>query len=475
MAISTTWDLAGNTGTDPTKNFLGTTDGEPLVIETSGKERVYIDAQGNVGIGSGFGTKTPPQQKLQVEGNLHMDGNPIYLRKDPKDQNHGLQWYGGGRTFAKADPDGPVLFGWKGGALGSTDGGQQKIALRWNSDGDGNVLISGILDCGGPLRIGGDVVMNDHDVRLRGEADRNHGIGWYGSGKPWTEDSDGSEFPGPLIPGPDGPVIYGWAGGALGTMYDGQKGTALRWSRDGSVSVTNQLSTGQLFSNYVETATAKIGNATIDWDLAVNSIKSDYLDLNPKFPTKDPNYVSWPAAPEGIRISNQGYTGPPWVIFHNALDATDDYSLQFIHQRDPRKLRSGLSRIYFYENGNLEISGNVAAKPGGGEWGDTSDERLKTNIRPLAGALTDLLKLQGTTYEWKEPERHGDLAGRQIGFIGQDVEKVFPEWVSTGREGYKLLTIRGFSALSVEAFRELKNLCDGLRKRLDDLELTQSA
>ena len=109
MAISTTWDLAGNTGTDPTKNFLGTTDGEPLVIETSGKERVYIDAQGNVGIGSGFGTKTPPQQKLQVEGNLHMDGNPIYLRKDPKDQNHGLQWYGGGRTFAKADPDGPVL------------------------------------------------------------------------------------------------------------------------------------------------------------------------------------------------------------------------------------------------------------------------------------------------------------------------------------------------------------------------------
>ena len=40
--------------------------------------------------------------------------------------------------------------------------------------------------------------------------------------------------------------------------------------------------------------------------------------------------------------------------------------------------------------------------------------------------------------------------------IAQEVETVLPDWVSTTPEGYKLLAIRGFEALTVEAFRELQ-------------------
>src|SRR2546429_4411081 len=50
--MSLSWDITGNAGTDPNHNFLGTTDGRPLVIQTNG----------NVGIG----TKTPAD-KLQVQ------------------------------------------------------------------------------------------------------------------------------------------------------------------------------------------------------------------------------------------------------------------------------------------------------------------------------------------------------------------------------------------------------------------------
>jgi len=345
-----------------------------------------------------------------------------------------------------------------------------------------------IDDNTGKMSITGNVAMYDHDVQLRGQTDQNHGFGWYGPGKPWTEDSTDGDFP-TVTPRPDGPVIYGWAGGALGTMQDGQKGTALRWRTDGSVSVSGNLSAASAsFASSLGASSAEIGFVKIDWNLDVGIIKSSFLNLIPKFPSRPMYDYGWEYlsndlwdVPEGVRIINQGYTGPPWVIYHNALDATDDYSLAFIHQRDPRKGRSGVSQIAFLEDGSVEISGylkigsNWAGKPGGGEWTDTCDERLKTNIRPLTGALTNLLKLQGITYEWKEPEKHGDLAGTQIGFIGQAVEKVFPEGVSTDREGYKLLSIRGFSALSVEAFRELKNLCDDLRTRLDGLELRQSA
>jgi hypothetical protein len=58
-----------------------------------------------------------------------------------------------------------------------------------------------------------------------------------------------------------------------------------------------------------------------------------------------------------------------------------------------------------------------------------SDARLKKDIKPLEGALDRLLQLRGVTFEWKEPEKHANMTGRQRGFIAQEVEKVMPEWV----------------------------------------------
>ena len=49
------WELTGNAGTDPTKDFLGTTDGQPLVLKVNGVEHVRLDTGGNVG----FGTEQP--------------------------------------------------------------------------------------------------------------------------------------------------------------------------------------------------------------------------------------------------------------------------------------------------------------------------------------------------------------------------------------------------------------------------------
>jgi hypothetical protein len=105
---------------------------------------------------------------------------------------------------------------------------------------------------------------------------------------------------------------------------------------------------------------------------------------------------------------------------------------------------------------NLELFEGQAFKPGGGAWGVVSDRRLKKNIEPLSGALEKMLKLRSVTYEYKEPEKVHQFAGSQVGFVAQEVEEVFPEWVTVNAEGYKTVTIRGFESMTVEAVRELR-------------------
>ena len=65
-AAGSNWLLTGNSGTTPGTNFLGTTDANPLAFRTSNLERMRLDANGNLGIGT-----NAPQQSLEVKnGNL---------------------------------------------------------------------------------------------------------------------------------------------------------------------------------------------------------------------------------------------------------------------------------------------------------------------------------------------------------------------------------------------------------------------
>jgi hypothetical protein len=123
--------------------------------------------------------------------------------------------------------------------------------------------------------------------------------------------------------------------------------------------------------------------------------------------------------------------------------------------------------------GNLSVYGN-AFKPLGGSWSVLSDRRAKKSIQPIDGALRQLLKLRGVTYEYTNPSAFHELPGTHIGMVAQEVEQVFPAWVDTGADGYKRLTFRGFEAVTVEAIRELNTRTtqsvDELVARLAELE-----
>jgi len=127
----------------------------------------------------------------------------------------------------------------------------------------------------------------------------------------------------------------------------------------------------------------------------------------------------------------------------------------------------------------LELSLNSAAKPTSNTWTISSDRRLKKNVQPLTGSLEKLLSLRGVSYEWIDPSTQGNMTGTYPGMIAQDVEKVFPEWIGTGADGYKTLTVIGFEGLAVEGLRELRQEKDAqvaeLQARVSALERALSA
>lgn len=52
MNTNNNWSIDGNEGTNPTTNFLGTTDNQDLVIRTNNLENIRVNTNGNVGIGT---------------------------------------------------------------------------------------------------------------------------------------------------------------------------------------------------------------------------------------------------------------------------------------------------------------------------------------------------------------------------------------------------------------------------------------
>ncbi|MBL7800134.1 MAG: hypothetical protein JNL95_05355 [Chitinophagales bacterium] len=105
---------------------------------STGTQALFVLNNGNVGIGGLFAT-----EKLDVNGNIRTNNGDIYLRSST-DVNHGIGFYdnvGQSKVFANTSINGPVVYGYAGGALGTTAGGQ-KVALKWNNSGQvaiGNV------------------------------------------------------------------------------------------------------------------------------------------------------------------------------------------------------------------------------------------------------------------------------------------------------------------------------------------------
>ena len=89
-----------------------------------------------------------------------------------------------------------------------------------------------------------------------------------------------------------------------------------------------------------------------------------------------------------------------------------------------------------------------------------SDERLKKNIVDLKNVSGDLEKLKTVRFEWKSTSE------ADIGFIAQDVEKIFPTLVKTNKDGFKSVKYVNFVPILVQGYREQAEELRKLKKIL---------
>jgi hypothetical protein len=101
-----------------------------------------------------------------------------------------------------------------------------------------------------------------------------------------------------------------------------------------------------------------------------------------------------------------------------------------------------------------------------------SDQRWKTNIKAIQNALDNVLKMQGVTYHWKVdeyPDKHFP-EGEQVGFIAQEIEKVYPQVVHTDKDGYKSVDYSKLTPILVEAIKEQQKIIEELQKVIQHLQ-----
>lgn len=97
----------------------------------------------------------------------------------------------------------------------------------------------------------------------------------------------------------------------------------------------------------------------------------------------------------------------------------------------------------------------------------TSDRSLKKNIRPIENPLDRVLQLKGYNFEMIKDN------STSIGFVAQDVQKVFPEVVMPIADGKLGVDYGKLIAPVVEAVRELKKENEALKSEIDAIKAAQ--
>src|SRR5690349_18577120 len=113
------WELTGNVGTNPSNNFLGTTDNQPLVIKTNGTEAIRVTTDEKVGIGN-----SNPEFKLEVTAQNQLG---LAVQGLNSGIGAGLQL----QSIGPGAPGGPGGRGWELLATGATSAqGEGKFNIR---------------------------------------------------------------------------------------------------------------------------------------------------------------------------------------------------------------------------------------------------------------------------------------------------------------------------------------------------------
>lgn len=498
----TTWDIIGNSGTNPATNFIGTTDNKALRIRTNNSVRMTVNSNGKVGIGT-----TAPAAILDITKNGTADLNV------KSNNGHAKIIIDRGSTDSTALLEFRTLGG-------SSFGNKWQLGTTKEIDGDFIINCVGTNDTAmrivkstGNIGIGGRATSSR--LYVEGTTEVNGIIKSNGETVIGIVDASGVKVGGLTIAGgspASGQVLTSTGGGSTAwqTPTGGITGTGVAsrvsfWSGASALS-----SNANLFWDNTNSRLG-IGTATPSAQLEINGqIKiTGGSPGNGKVLTSDGfGLASWTAAGSGT-VSGTGAatriafwssanqlsssnilvydaannklgvsTSVPDVRFH--IGGSDDANLNdgsgemvigdingtnivFDNNEIIARNNAATSTLFLNnDGGDLIVNGSngtgdvgigtsaptaklsvngTANKPGGGSWTVFSDSRLKKDIKPYEDGLTTVLKIAPVRYHYNE------LAGcdtkpEYVGVIAQDLKKIAPYMIGTfQKEGTEYFSV----------------------------------
>ena len=112
-------------------------------------------------------------------------------------------------------------------------------------------------------------------------------------------------------------------------------------------------------------------------------------------------------------------------------------------------------------NGNTTVGNDLTVS---GDIVVSSDARLKANIVSLGSTLAKLLLIDGKSYTMKKNGK------QKIGVLAQDIQKVFPELVTTDDKDMLAVNYQGLVPVLINALKEQQSEIDTYRKEVSELK-----
>jgi len=197
--------------------------------------------------------------------------------------------------------------------------------------------------------------LNADDLHFRNSADANHGVGWYGNAAPFKT------FAGY---GPDGPILYGYQAGGLGTTLSGQR-LALMWNSAGNVGIGKTDPTTMLDVNGTVSALSFSGDGSGLTNLTASSFNVADSQLSPNVALLNTNQafsgvVAMTNSNNTLAGDGSGLTGlNASQLANGTLDSARLSNNVALLNRSIQSFTGGTNSF----SGNVGISTTTPAKP----------------------------------------------------------------------------------------------------------------
>jgi hypothetical protein len=180
-----------------------------------------------------------------------------------------------------------------------------------------------------------------------------------------------------------------------------------------------------------------------------------YSEANGKFSTAM-GYSSKANDYSSLVIGYNNLSG--FTVTGSATAANSANTLFVIGNGTNNSIRSDAFKVM--ANGDTTVSNDLTV---GGDIVVSSDARLKANIVSLGSTLAKLLLIDGKTYTMKKNGK------QKIGVLAQDIQKVFPELVTTDDKDMLAVNYQGLVPVIINALKEQDDKISRLEKLVEKL------